>query len=120
MKPSRFLPIYDEYGVHRLHPLTNEVELTFEETVKIIAHIKAHQDYIVLGGDVMDTHHKHTYNNWYYDPDEAKSWSFNAEQSCIAAERYFQFITHPTNFYYILVLAEYNEWFGRLGSSSSK
>ncbi len=48
-------------------------------------------DWIVLGGDVLNLEQHHTYDNWYFEPSPCCSLEVNARQS---VERCLQYITN--------------------------
>ena len=44
--------------------------------------------YTVLGGDILTTGLKHTYDSWYFTPDSSASDRENAGRSIVVAEDY--------------------------------
>lgn len=60
---------------------------------------------IVLGGDILDTQFKHTYDSWYYNPDNTKDTMSNVNNSIQKATKYItEYINRNGNNYYVTIV----------------
>ena len=86
--------------------LTGEIILTYDELILLLDYVFQHEYAIVLGGDVLDVNDRHTYLNWYYQPQESITRVENITQSCQAAQRYIRQLTEARSRHYVIVLGE--------------
>ena len=57
---------------------------------------------VILGGDVIDAHLKYTYDSWYWNYDEDKSYQENCEVSATIAQEYInKYVERNGNQFYI-------------------
>ena len=85
-------------------PLTGEPILSYDELILLLDYIFQQKYAIILGGDVLDANDRHTYLNWYYQPQESITRVENITQSCQAAKRYIQEMAEARSRHYVVVL----------------
>lgn len=64
--------------------------------------------WIILGGDALTLECKHTYDNWYYNPDPYKSLEHNVKHSIAMCSQYTsQYITrNGDRFLFTVVISD--------------
>ena len=85
-------------------PLTGETILSYDELILLLGYVFQQKYAIILGGDVLDANDRHTYLNWYYQPQESITRVENITQSCQAAKRYIQRLAEARSRHYVVVL----------------
>ena len=85
-------------------PLTGETILSYDELILLLDYVFQQKYAIILGGDVLDANDRHTYLNWYYQPQESITRVENITQSCQAAMRYIQEMAEARSRHYVVVL----------------
>lgn len=98
--------IYSQLGVTRRHPYTGEVILSYSEVRTVVERLAITKEAVILGGDVLTLADKHTYDNWYYEPNETIPWPNLVAQSCEHTLQYIGQLDQPDKKHYILVLTE--------------
>lgn len=84
-------------------------EYAFESDVipKVLKIIQTN-NWVILGGDVLNLEGKHTYDNWFYNPDWTKSIEYNVAQGILKTEQYIKLLEERNGkkFRYVLVITD--------------
>ena len=96
--------IYARLHIGRIREYTGESILSYTEVLILLNHVRAHKDTIILGGDVLNENDEYTYENWYYDRNDALSFEENVDLSCQVTLAHLSGIINKENMNYILVL----------------
>jgi len=87
-----------------LHPMTQEPTLTYMQVLQALDCLSCSEEFIVLGGDILDSSGMYVFPNWHYSPDPLLSHRENAQKSCHHAQHFIEQLPKSIQYTYILVL----------------
>ena len=96
--------LYRQLGIGRTRQLTGEVLLSYQEVLAAICYICEAENFIIFGGDVLNTKDEYIYACWNYEIDNTLSPMANARFSCQKALAYISLLENKESCNYILVL----------------
>ena len=77
-----------------------------EDTLSLLEYYR-HNNIIILGGDILNTNFKHTYDSWFYNPDTSQNSVSNSNSSIQKATKYItQYLNNNGNKYYVVFVVE--------------
>ncbi len=101
MKTPDILKVFGNYI------FTGEYAFTYDVIPEVIRIIRDH-NWIILGGDVLNREGKHTYDNWFYEPDPTKTLEYNVMLSIQETEQYIGELEKKNGkvFQYVFVITD--------------
>lgn len=97
--------IYTILKLGRIHKITKEYILTYEEVLEVLGYILHSKSALILGGDVLNSYDEYIYANWNYEPSPSLSWIDNVKRSFDCSYNYIHQLDQYKSCLYILVLA---------------
>ena len=83
-----------------------ETAWRIEDAISVLEHLRS-KNKIVLGGDILTEKMEHNYDNWYYNVQPSRNFTFNVESSIRLAIKYISnYIGTNGNAFYVIFIIE--------------
>ena len=101
----------DELKAKGTITMTTEYAWKYTDAVEVVNYL-SQREYVLLGGDVLNSDFSYTYDNWYYSYNHSISLEDNLKWSVLKAIEYVGWYNKKfgDGYYYIIVAADKNEY----------